>query len=86
MAYANSGAEPRSSDIFPTEDAIARLIGAILLEHYDRWAVQRARHMSGETVAPLSDVQSSACTPPQPDTPGQARRRTRTPLPSYTNA
>jgi hypothetical protein len=29
--------------IFPNEDAIGRLIGAILLEQNDEWAVQRAR-------------------------------------------
>jgi transposase-like protein len=41
--------------IFPNEDAIVRLVGAILLEQNDEWAVQRARHMSLETIAPLSD-------------------------------
>ncbi|OAN56776.1 transposase [Paramagnetospirillum marisnigri] len=41
--------------IFPNEDAITRLIGAILLEQNDEWAVQRARYMTLETVVPLSD-------------------------------
>jgi putative transposase len=41
--------------IFPNEDAIVRLVGAILLETNDEWAVQRARYMSLETMAPLSD-------------------------------
>lgn len=40
--------------IFPNEDAIV-LIGAILLEQNDEWAVQRARYMTLETIAPLSD-------------------------------
>lgn len=40
---------------FPNEDAIVRLIGAILLEQNDEWAVQRARYMTLETIAPLSD-------------------------------
>jgi transposase-like protein len=41
--------------IFPNEDAIVRLVGAILLEQNDEWAVQRGRYMSLETIAPLSD-------------------------------
>lgn len=41
--------------IFPNEAAITRLIGAILMEQSDEWAVQRGRYMSLETMAPLSD-------------------------------
>jgi transposase-like protein len=41
--------------IFPNEAAIVRLVGAILLEQNDEWAVQRARSMTLETIAPLSD-------------------------------
>ena len=41
--------------IFPNDDAILRLVGAILLEQNDEWAVQRARYMTLETIAPLSD-------------------------------
>jgi putative transposase len=41
--------------IFPNEAAITRLVGAILLEQNDEWAVQRARYMTLETIAPLGE-------------------------------
>jgi transposase-like protein len=41
--------------IFPNEDAITRLVGAILMEQNDEWAVQRGRYMTLETIAPLSN-------------------------------
>jgi putative transposase len=43
--------------IFPNEAAVTRLIGALLLEQNDEWATQRARYMTLETIAPLSDTQ-----------------------------
>ena len=41
--------------IFPNEEAVTRLIGALLLEQNDEWSVQRARYMTLETIAPMSD-------------------------------
>ncbi len=41
--------------IFPNEDAIIRLVGAILIEQNDEWAVQRARYITLETITALSN-------------------------------
>ncbi|MHB1284272.1 MAG: transposase, partial [Metallibacterium scheffleri] len=45
--------------IFPNEAAIRRLIGAVLLEQNDEWAVQRARYMPRDTMAELLDPPSA---------------------------
>jgi transposase-like protein len=53
-----NGEIKRRSDvvrIFPNEAAVTRLIGVLLMEQNDEWAVQRARYMSLETFAPVSD-------------------------------
>ena len=41
--------------IFPNEAAVIRLIGALLLEQNDELTVQRARYMTLETIALMSD-------------------------------
>ena len=41
--------------IIPKEAAVTCLVGAILMEQSDEWAVQRARYITLETMAPLSD-------------------------------
>ena len=52
---ARSSGAPKWWGSFPTKAAILRLVGALLLEQNDEWAVQRGRYMSLETIAPLSD-------------------------------
>ncbi|MGY4183075.1 transposase-like protein [Bradyrhizobium sp. USDA 4518] len=44
----NGGIKRRTEvvGIFPNEDAIVSLVGAILLEQNDEWAVQRGRYMT----------------------------------------
>ena len=41
--------------IFPNDEAIVRLVGALLLEQNDEWAVQRARYMTLETIAQMGN-------------------------------
>ena len=41
--------------IFPNDEAIVRLVRAILLEQHDEWAIQRCRYMTLETKAALSN-------------------------------
>jgi hypothetical protein len=61
---------------------VIRLIGALLLEQNEEWAVQRARYMTLETIAPLSDAPLSLCRLWQPDRAANAAQDTR----SYTTA
>jgi transposase-like protein len=41
--------------IFPNEEAITRLVGALLMEQNDEWAVQRCRYMTLETMSNVSE-------------------------------
>ncbi|MBS1181437.1 MAG: transposase mutator type [Proteobacteria bacterium] len=41
--------------IFPNDQAIVRLTGALLLEQNDEWAVQRARYTAPETIEQIGN-------------------------------
>ena len=49
------GESPPATIVLPNEDAIVCLLGAVLLKQNDERAIQRARYMTLETIAPLSD-------------------------------
>ena len=54
-AYRHSFEPVAVMPALPNDDAIVRLVGALLLECNDEWAVQRARYMTLETMTPMKD-------------------------------
>lgn len=50
-----NGEIKRRTAVFPNNDAIVMLVGALLLEQNDEWVVQRSRYVTLETKAAMSD-------------------------------
>ena len=58
MSEVGRGEIKRRNDvvgIFPNEHAIVRLVGTLLLEQNDEWAIRRTRNMTLKTIVPLHD-------------------------------
>jgi hypothetical protein len=51
----NQGQKPLIGGPENVQTNRATSVGALLLEQNDEWAVQRARYMTLETIAPMSD-------------------------------
>lgn len=68
--------------IFPNDEAIVRLVGALLLEQNDERAVQRAPHMTLETMTKMSDDPKS-CQLWLADIPSDPGRKARQSAASY---
>ena len=49
----------RTVEIFPNEDAITRLVGAMMLEQNDEWSVSRNRYMKVESLKQFCQTKSS---------------------------
>lgn len=58
--------------IFPNDEAIIQLVGALLLEQNDEWAAQRARYMTLPSLR-WAKMPPSACPPWHPDQAGPRR-------------
>jgi hypothetical protein len=54
-ALSQVGSDHRSETIDPTSDGLVGRRHATIRKQNDEWAVQRARYMTLETIAPLSD-------------------------------
>ena len=63
--------------IFPNEDAILRLVGAVLIEQHNDWAAHDRRYITLEGEPDIGDhPRASIASPKALASPGAAERRT----------
>jgi hypothetical protein len=60
--------------IFPDDASVIRLVGAVLLEQHDEWAVTERRYLSEESMALIDQPPEVKHPTRQPRTPGRLAR------------
>ena len=55
--------------IFPDDASVIRLVGAVLLEQHDEWAVAERRYLSEESMAHIDHHLQEVTTTEQPELP-----------------
>ncbi len=55
--------------IFPDDASVIRLVGAVLLEQHDEWAVSERRYLSEESVALIDQHLKEVNTTDNPELP-----------------
>jgi hypothetical protein len=55
--------------IFPDDASVIRLVGAVLLEQHDEWAIAERRYLSEESTALIDQHLAAMTTTEQPELP-----------------
>ena len=63
--------------IFPDDASVIRLVGAVLLEQHDEWAVAERRYLSEESMALIDQHLEEVTTTEQPELPAAQDRPTK---------
>ena len=63
--------------IFPDDASVIRLVGAVLLDQHDEWAVAERRYLREESMALIDQHLQGATTTEQPEVPAAEDRPTK---------